>query len=291
MKRKPNNVLRSQTGASITFALLLFLACAMVGALVLTAGSAAAGRVSNLAQSDQRYYSVSSAASLLAEELSEKHVKIVQERVVTTEVTTTYKVDVGTGSVVTQIDEPIIAREANYSTTLNDNGTSDDVSPYDPHSDGEGKKLSSDAVGSFLNARAAILLFGNDMLCCNDAAMNASLTKGTEQAGKFVVYHSIAKADGTVENYGDLAVTGEYLVQSDGTMTITLTNDTTAKEHYSLRVKLTPTINENQTDKTTESTRRSYSDSGYTETVTTITTTIKTSEISWTVSGVEKVVS
>ncbi len=57
--------LKSQTGASITFALLLFLVCAVVGSVVLTAGTAAAGRLSELAKSDQRYYSVTSAARLL----------------------------------------------------------------------------------------------------------------------------------------------------------------------------------------------------------------------------------
>ena len=59
--------LKSQTGASITFALLLFLVCAVVGSVVLTAGTAAAGRMSKIAEMDQRYYSVNSAAKLLTE--------------------------------------------------------------------------------------------------------------------------------------------------------------------------------------------------------------------------------
>jgi hypothetical protein len=60
IKRK----LQSQRGASITFALLLFLVCAVVGSVVLAAGSAAAGRMAGLPRSDQRYYSVTSAARL-----------------------------------------------------------------------------------------------------------------------------------------------------------------------------------------------------------------------------------
>ena len=59
--------LRSQTGASLTFALLLFLVCAVVGSAVLVAGTAAAGRMSKIAEMDQRYYSVNSAARLLIE--------------------------------------------------------------------------------------------------------------------------------------------------------------------------------------------------------------------------------
>ena len=61
--------LKSQTGASITFALLLFLVCAVVGSAVLVAGTAAAGRMSKIAETDQRYYAVNSAASLLIKQI------------------------------------------------------------------------------------------------------------------------------------------------------------------------------------------------------------------------------
>ena len=62
--------LRSGRGASITFALLLFLVCAVIGSVVLAAGTAASGRVSQLAQADGRYYAVTSAAQLFREELN-----------------------------------------------------------------------------------------------------------------------------------------------------------------------------------------------------------------------------
>lgn len=57
--------LRSEKGASITFALLLFLVCAVVSIVVVVAGSAAAGRMSQRAETDQRYYAVTSAVELL----------------------------------------------------------------------------------------------------------------------------------------------------------------------------------------------------------------------------------
>lgn len=57
--------LRSERGASITYALLLFLVCAVVGAVVLVAATSASGRLSGLAGTDQRYYSVTSAAELI----------------------------------------------------------------------------------------------------------------------------------------------------------------------------------------------------------------------------------
>ena len=71
--------LKSQTGASITFALLLFLVCAVVGSAVLVAGTAAAGRMSKIAEMDQRYYAVNSAARLLADTIQEKPLEIVKK--------------------------------------------------------------------------------------------------------------------------------------------------------------------------------------------------------------------
>ena len=69
--------MRSDRGASITFALLLFLVCAVVSSVVIVAGTAAAGRMSNLAEMDQRYYAVTSAVELLRDELCGKGKKII----------------------------------------------------------------------------------------------------------------------------------------------------------------------------------------------------------------------
>lgn len=57
--------LKDQRGASITYALLIFLICAVASSIVIVAGSTAAGRMANVPQSDQRYYAVTSAAELL----------------------------------------------------------------------------------------------------------------------------------------------------------------------------------------------------------------------------------
>ena len=59
--------IESRRGASITFALLLFLVCAMVSAVAIVAATTSAGRMSQLAQMDQRYYAVNSAAELLCD--------------------------------------------------------------------------------------------------------------------------------------------------------------------------------------------------------------------------------
>ena len=62
------NKIESQKGASITFALLLFLVCSVVSIVVVVAGSAAAGRMSERAETDQRYYAVTSAVELLCDD-------------------------------------------------------------------------------------------------------------------------------------------------------------------------------------------------------------------------------
>ena len=72
VKRK----IEDNTGASITFALLLFLVCSMVSIVVVVAGSAAAGRMSQRAETDQRYYAVTSAVELLCDDFKGKTVTV-----------------------------------------------------------------------------------------------------------------------------------------------------------------------------------------------------------------------
>lgn len=70
MGRMISKKLRSSKGASLTFALLAFLVCAVISAVLLASASAATGRLSNLAETDQRYYAVTSAAQLFCDELN-----------------------------------------------------------------------------------------------------------------------------------------------------------------------------------------------------------------------------
>ncbi len=72
--------LRSNTGASLSVALLLFLVCAAVGAVLVTAGTAAVGRLSKLKELDQRYYSVTSAAQLVRDMMCEKEISFQQTK-------------------------------------------------------------------------------------------------------------------------------------------------------------------------------------------------------------------
>lgn len=67
--------LQSRKGASITFSLLIFLVCAVVSSIVIVAASTSAGRLSEMAQMDQRYYAVTSAAEMLSD-LFVKHERV-----------------------------------------------------------------------------------------------------------------------------------------------------------------------------------------------------------------------
>lgn len=86
--RRAIQKLRSREGASISFALLLFLVCSVVCSVVIAAGTAAAGRVSRAAEMDQRYYSVTSAVGLLRDALDGR--AVVVKTVKKTGVTTRY---------------------------------------------------------------------------------------------------------------------------------------------------------------------------------------------------------
>ena len=70
------NKIKSQRGASITFALLLFLVCAIISGIVVVAATAAAGRMSQRAEIDQRYYAVISAGGLLRDDFNGKAISV-----------------------------------------------------------------------------------------------------------------------------------------------------------------------------------------------------------------------
>lgn len=68
--------LKSQRGASLIFALLVFMLCAFAGSAALVSASANAGRYARLEQDQQQYLSASSAATLLRDELHGQEIKV-----------------------------------------------------------------------------------------------------------------------------------------------------------------------------------------------------------------------
>ena len=97
MRMTVHNKLHSRKGASLTFALLAFLVCAVIGTVVVAAGVTAAGRVSGMAEADQRYYAVTSAAQLFRDALEGKEFTV--ERIQEITFTEVYNYDIkGSGS-------------------------------------------------------------------------------------------------------------------------------------------------------------------------------------------------
>jgi len=70
------NKIKSQRGASITFALLLFLVCAVISGVVIVAATTAAGRMSQQDEMDERYYAVTAAAKRLNDIFDRTTVKV-----------------------------------------------------------------------------------------------------------------------------------------------------------------------------------------------------------------------
>lgn len=75
------NRIRSNSGATILLALLFFLLCALAGSIILSAGSAAAGRISGLKETEQSFYSVTSAAQVMRDEIEGQEFQAYTEKV------------------------------------------------------------------------------------------------------------------------------------------------------------------------------------------------------------------
>ena len=158
--------LNSQRGASITFALLLFLVCAVVGSVVLTAGTAAAGRMSKLAEMDQRYYSVTSAARLMRNMVEGESVTIVKTTKTETtdessETTTTQPstITLNGRTIVPPVSFETIAQDAAYSYAVLKSGNTRtltlSVAGHDELKVTVTETLATDGTLTFLITRAS----------------------------------------------------------------------------------------------------------------------------------------
>ena len=169
----------AQTGASITFALLLFLVCSVLSVVILVAATTASGRIAGIAQSDQRYYSVTSASALLKQMIEGETVTITTVTYGTR--TDLYKYAAGTGEL-----------------------TSTSSTSYDESS-------ASSTVSKLVNNKTSIPEYAADQynkatpgrvnltLTTNQAAdaLSVSIVENVDQAGKItlVVEKRVAPTD------------------------------------------------------------------------------------------------
>ena len=282
---------KNRKGASLSMAMLLFLVCAVIGAVVLTAGTAAAGRASRLAEMDRRYYSVTSAAELLADKLTGKTVTIEHIRSYTEESCARYTVGIDSeGNEQVTENGTTVSRTAVYSTKVNGSLFASDITVTangDSYPVSDVGAFDSLSNTSFLTSRALNLMFGG-AACNTDAAMDYSFSSGkAENAFQFTLEHTSAAV-----STDSLGVRGTCTMKSDGTIVIRLSDDA-AKDNYVLIVTLLPKFSESTktTSGGTDAPTVQRTGSEMTKTVTNSETVTKTSSVTWTLGSITKEVS
>ena len=260
MRRK----LRSTGGSSILFALLLLLVCAAVGSVVLTAGTAAAGRMSKTAEADRRFYAVQSAARLFKEQMDGQSVEIIRTKTTTTQSRKTSYTKDSDGSTVSS--GPVSWGDPTYSFTMRW---------------GDGSEvLAADASRTLVH----------------QVALNA-LCGGMENPSD--AWSPDDSNVPTAESDIDLTLTGEgeslpevsvkYSAQQDGSLFFIFTAD-----QYSVRLKMAASVSEGAVQKKTTSRDTGRSGEGTEASPLVITTTrtaveSKTSSIKWSFASLEVV--
>ncbi|MBQ9349220.1 MAG: hypothetical protein IJT94_18090, partial [Oscillibacter sp.] len=205
--------IHSSVGASLAIALLLFLACTVVGTVVLTAASAVSGRAAELTFMDQRYHSVASAAALLEKELCGKDVTIERSKTVAEWDITRHTLN-DEGEVTSTTNHSDF--EVNYSTIINGYINNSNPWPVDKFFSRETRSepqkanledgISLDLTSkSFLTTMAVNLLFGDS----SDGSPGSALKCNTDDA---LTKYSFANTSGNLQ---DFYCDGTFILQHD----------------------------------------------------------------------------
>lgn len=280
-----NNILKkleSSKGASLTFALLAFLVCAVISAVLLASASASAGRLSNLAESDQRYYAVTSAAQLFCDELDGQEFTIERVKKDTRTKVTRYSTSTNeAGEEVTVAYLETDNTASNYYITIKNAAAviaaiNDEVAASDtvtPIENARKKSLLTDAAISYVigpgEGTNVILAYGRDPRSSDydwsDKTWNISIAEGDPV----------------------LSVVATAVMTRNGTITIEFKNkETTETNPFRVLVTLTATDNTIPERTSGGNTVFSWSDDQLTETTETVFT--KTTTVKWNVSSVQK---
>lgn len=251
-----NNVfgkLRSQTGATISFALLMFLVCTVLCTVILAAATAASGRLSRIAETDQRYYAVTSAAELLIRLIDGKTVSIVE--VEETNYITTYTA--GT-AVTAQEGDPEIQKY------IVPDKMAADISEEDYNSDLVVDTIPKDAAKHYL---AGETLTGRPLTLTSTIYSEAGL------------------------NYDSLAVMVDETLDEGGNITLTIYNMYKGKDTSSTpgdRYTLNLTFNADRSEiSNTKTENDSTSDEGDTYIVKEKLTETRITTLTWTLTGMK----
>lgn len=256
VKRK----LKNQTGASITFALLLFLVCAVLSSVIIVAATAASGRMSKIAETDQRYYAVTSAAVLLKDMIADpdKPISIVEVEERTK--ITTYHED---GSVTYGVysDPPKLKAVYLVEKPANQIHSEEDCSGGTQI---DGDEFTLDPMYKFdsIQKDAAYHVYYKDTGSVNK---KFSMTSGT-----------VKTAVGSEND--PLSVTIYETIQEDGSLKLKL-NNTNGEQPYVLTLTLSTDKSEFEINKEVDDEPVIYSDDSYS--IKTTKTTLKITGLSW----------
>ena len=275
------NKLRSRRGASITFALLLFLVCAAIGSAVLVAGTAASGRMADTAKMDQRYYAVTSAAELMKDLIDEKTVTIVE--VTTSSKTTTYTN--GTAG------DPVLNEGNTFSTYLFPDKTGSEVTYADCNTvetngyTGPNKKIDGTGYNitpslASITEDAAYKKYKIVTLTGTDSRFTLTSSEGLKT--------SLGVADGETD---PLAVKINEKLDANGNITLTLYNEKNGDSKFTQKMVFTATVSTGISTATSDGAPSTPTSSGgsTTYTITTTITEMETTTITWTLTSVETI--
>lgn len=262
------NKLKSEKGASLSMSLLLFLICAIVSSVVLVAGTAASGRMSGMADSDQRYYSVTSAAGLLKDLMNNKTVSV--KRTVVKKQKKKY--NGGTvspdGTPVNVSDGTVVSMGAD-TVTINSTYNGNDIDTTVDPTGGAMLKNSFPVYAAFKLIQTSKV----------DSA-NASYTPGA-------ITDPIEGKTFSITGSGELsaAVTAEEIIRPDGTIIFDVYNGDkgAAEDKYCLRLIFEADRDETTDSRSADGPRENVSGTGGSlkYDFSTTTTTITTTTITW----------
>ena len=259
--------IKSGRGASISFALFILLICAVVGSIVLKAATASAGRLSKLAESDRRYYSVNSAAELISKALDGEEVVISGENTSVTTTIVTYTIE----------DDNVEKTVANGPST-----PEGDPTPT--------IKQSGDSDTILALATKEIVFRGNDP---KTYFWSNSYNPGS------IINHDIEDfllSHGTDDDLADLQVDIKVKI-TDGRLHMILKNHTEEDDEavYTVELFFSPSFNTESTKSSTTNTeltdivkQEGEPATEFTETTTLTETLSKTTTVSWILSEIRK---
>ena len=274
--------IRSRKGASITFALLAFLVCAVVGSVVLTAALASSGRASELAESDRRYYAVTSAAQLFQDSLDGQEFRVDRVNEYSSEKQTKYFTD-------ETKDPQVLGEDLNPSNTYSVKILVDGAAEPAVTVTKDTKKI------SLLTEAALCYVIGDDIQADTyDPELPAQLgaifaSSVGNSAGWSMILDSA--------DYPSLKVVVDAEMSEDGTIVFTFKNADVTGDPFRVTMTMLAGVRDNSTapnvavsDVASVQKDEAHTDPEYyIETVRTTTTTTKSTWIKWTVSDVKKV--